>query len=96
LVAVQSYFETNIEEDVWRKILKPVAEDCLRTLMPNWKEKEAKIEFPPFNLKKNECNPLAMSFNTCITLEAFKVSRPYIAETLMIMVIAEMPSSSVD
>jgi hypothetical protein len=74
LAAFQSYIDANIEEDVWRKILKPVAGDCLNTLMINWREREMKIESSPFNLKKSDCSPLAMSFNTCITLEAFKVN----------------------
>lgn len=71
LDAVIKNHDENIEEESWRKVLKPIIENCFKKLTPKKEELQKKAEAAPFNIKN--CNAQFAAMNTCITLDAFLV-----------------------
>lgn len=71
--AVLKYFETDFKDATWNPILKAAGEKCFNDLATKKDEIIKELENFPFNIKKDQCNALFLSFAACLHVTGFEV-----------------------
>ncbi|CRL06747.1 CLUMA_CG019503, isoform A, partial [Clunio marinus] len=70
--AFLNHVENKVLEPIWKPIMKNAVEECYKGVSRKTDEIVKELEDDPFNIKRDECNPIYMSIVTCIQLEAFE------------------------
>jgi hypothetical protein len=73
--AIMKHLDTEIKEPTWKLVMKAAGEECIKDITAKKDEIFKELEKEPFNIKKDQCNPVYMSMVTCIHLEGFEVRK---------------------
>jgi hypothetical protein len=71
--AILAHLDKEMKDAGWKVAMKETAEKCIKDLTEHKSEVIEELEKIPFNIKKDQCNPIPMSMITCIHLEGFVV-----------------------
>lgn len=71
--ALLKFMETTTTEPYWKVAGKTVGEQCMTEVTTKKDEIIKAFEKAPFNIKKEQCNPIYAYMTACISFEAFKV-----------------------
>lgn len=71
--AILKYTDGKIKDENWKSAMKSSIETCYKDIYAKKDEILKELAGPPFNISKDQCNGLFMSFTTCSQLEGFLV-----------------------
>jgi hypothetical protein len=71
--AISKHIDKEVVEPFWKPVMKAASEECIKDITAKKDEIVKELERAPFNIKKEQCNPVYMSMITCVHLEGFEV-----------------------
>ena len=73
--AILKHIDKEITDAAWKPVMKTAGTNCINDITSKKEEIFKEMEKIPFNIKKDQCNPVYMSMITCIHLEGFEVEK---------------------